>query len=179
VSRDARAAGPGRWAPGLAWPLFAYELTYVAALVGTAAVGAVLATRRPRHPLPGRMLALGLSVTVDGVTDNYARYGLLAAPGAVPAVGHLRGLGDTFGLWPACIGFILLLTPTGSLPSPRWRWWAWIAVVAPLTAFVARLREQVDLDTLRAELLALVDHTMQPARTSIWLRPPATPERPR
>jgi hypothetical protein len=52
-------------------------------------------------------------------------------------------------------------------------------VVAPLTAFVARLREQVDLDTLRAELLALVDHTMQPARTSIWLRPPATPERPR
>jgi hypothetical protein len=41
-------------------------------------------------------------------------------------------LGDTFALWSACIGVILLLTPTGSLPSPRWGWWARIAAVAPL-----------------------------------------------
>jgi hypothetical protein len=79
------------------------------------------------------MLALGLSVTLDGLTDGYARYGLLVSPGAVPAVGHVRTLGDTFALWPACIGFILLLTPTGSLPSPRWRWWAGITAVAPLS----------------------------------------------
>jgi hypothetical protein len=98
-----------------------------------ATVGAVLAGRRPRHPVGWLMLALGLSVIADGVTDSYARYGLLASPGAVPAVRHLRTLGDTFALWPACIGFILLLTPTGSLPSPGWRWWARIAVVAPLT----------------------------------------------
>jgi hypothetical protein len=78
------------------------------------------------------MLALGLSVIVDGVTDGYARYGLLASPGSVPAVGHVRAFGDTFAIWPACIGFILLLTPTGSLPSPRWRWWAAIAAVAPV-----------------------------------------------
>jgi uncharacterized membrane protein YsdA (DUF1294 family) len=37
--------------------------------------------------------------------------------------------------------------------------------------FSARLREQVDLDTLAAELLAVVDQTMQPTRTSLWLRP--------
>ena len=37
-------------------------------------------------------------------------------------------------------------------------------------AFGARLREQVDLDTLRYELLAVVDETMAPTTTSLWLR---------
>jgi hypothetical protein len=36
--------------------------------------------------------------------------------------------------------------------------------------FSARLRDQVDLATLSAELLAVVDHTVQPTRTSLWLR---------
>jgi hypothetical protein len=38
-------------------------------------------------------------------------------------------------------------------------------------AFSARLREEVDLDTLSAELLAVVDQTIQPTRASLWLRP--------
>src|SRR5215213_3106754 len=36
--------------------------------------------------------------------------------------------------------------------------------------FAVRLREQVDLDALRAELLAVVDQSMQPTRASLWLR---------
>ena len=40
-----------------------------------------------------------------------------------------------------------------------------------IEAFSARLREQVDLATLSAELLAVVDQTVQPTRTSLWLRP--------
>ena len=39
--------------------------------------------------------------------------------------------------------------------------------------FSARLRDQIDLDTLSAELLALVDQTMQPTAASIWLHPSA------
>jgi hypothetical protein len=39
-------------------------------------------------------------------------------------------------------------------------------------AFSVRLRNEVDLDALSAELLAVVDQTMQPTRTSLWLRPP-------
>jgi hypothetical protein len=42
-------------------------------------------------------------------------------------------------------------------------------------AFVARLREQVDLDALSAELLAVAEQTVQPSRASLWLRPPAAP----
>ena len=46
-------------------------------------------------------------------------------------------------------------------------------------AFAARLRDQVDLDALHAELLAAVDQTVQPVGASLWLRPPATGGSPR
>jgi hypothetical protein len=36
--------------------------------------------------------------------------------------------------------------------------------------FSGRLRDQVDLDTLSAELLGVVDHTVQPVSASLWLR---------
>jgi hypothetical protein len=39
-----------------------------------------------------------------------------------------------------------------------------------IAAFGDRLRQQVDLDTLSAELLAVVDQTMQPTSVSLWLR---------
>jgi hypothetical protein len=41
-----------------------------------------------------------------------------------------------------------------------------------IQAFSARLRQQVDLDALQTELLAVVDQTMQPTKASLWLRPP-------
>jgi hypothetical protein len=42
-----------------------------------------------------------------------------------------------------------------------------------IDTFGAQLREQVDLDTLSGELLAVVDQTMQPTTASLWLRPSA------
>jgi hypothetical protein len=42
-------------------------------------------------------------------------------------------------------------------------------------AFSARLRDEIELDTLSAELLGVVDQTMQPTQVSLWLRP--SPER--
>ena len=44
-----------------------------------------------------------------------------------------------------------------------------------IEAFGARLRDQVDLDTLTAEVLAVVDQTMQPTQAWLWQRPPPTP----
>jgi hypothetical protein len=39
-----------------------------------------------------------------------------------------------------------------------------------IQAFSARLRQEVDLDALTAELLGVVDQTMQPTQRSLWLR---------
>jgi hypothetical protein len=41
-----------------------------------------------------------------------------------------------------------------------------------LEAFSSRLRHEVDLDNLGAELLAVVGQTMEPERLWLWLRPP-------
>jgi hypothetical protein len=39
--------------------------------------------------------------------------------------------------------------------------------------FTVRLRDEVNLDVLSAELLAVIDQTMEPIRVSLWLRPSA------
>jgi len=44
-----------------------------------------------------------------------------------------------------------------------------------MAAFSSRLRQQVDLDTLTAEVLAVLDQTMQPTSVSLWLRPSVAP----
>jgi hypothetical protein len=44
-----------------------------------------------------------------------------------------------------------------------------------IQAFSGRLREEVDLDSLTGELVAVVDDTMQPTHASLWLRLPQAP----
>jgi hypothetical protein len=84
------------------------------------------------------LLGLGLGLTYQAFGSSYSRYGLVARPGALPGASYLAGffVGTLF-LYLACAAFVLLLTPTGSLPSPRWRWWARIVAGAGALGFVA------------------------------------------
>jgi hypothetical protein len=97
------------------------------ATVIAATVGAVLAGRRPRHPVGWLLLACGLSLSAAGVAGGYAPYGLQVRPGALPAAAWVAMYYPATALVGfACLGLVLLLVPTGSPPSPRWRWWAWL-----------------------------------------------------
>jgi hypothetical protein len=109
------------------------------ATVSSATVGAVLASRRPRHPVGWLLLGVGLAVALSLLVEWYAKYGLVVRPGSLPAAEYLVGFAafSFTAVWLACAGFVLLLTPTGSLPSPRWRWWARVAAAAPVLVTVA------------------------------------------
>jgi hypothetical protein len=120
--------------------LTASAVPLAVAALSAVTVGAVLAARRPRHPVGWLLLVMGLSIAVHDVTYGYTRYGLVVRPGALPGAAYLAGLNNGAVVqWIACAGFILLLTPTGRLPSPRWRWWARIVAAAAVLWLVGSI----------------------------------------
>jgi hypothetical protein len=128
------------WIGGLLWstgreprPSNATLGAVVLVTVSAATVGALVASRRPRHPVGWLLLGVGLGLVVSLLVEAYVDYGLLARPGALPGARYLAGFAySTVPIWLSFAGFVLLLTPTGRLPSPRWRWWARLAAAAPV-----------------------------------------------
>jgi hypothetical protein len=106
--------------------------------LSAATVGAVLASRRPRHPVGWLLLAVALCLIATAAAAQYIVYGMLVRPGALPGVGYAaKYYSPTVFTALVLTSFVLLLTPTGSLPSTGWRWWARGIVAAMAVTLVA------------------------------------------
>ena len=111
------------------------EAVFSALLLSFPAVGFFVLSRRPDNRLAWLMMAMGVGVAILGPLQGYGAYAIehdlpygplglaLGGPGWVPFI--------------AISGFLLLLFPDGHLPSPRWRWFAWMCGIAMAIVFVA------------------------------------------
>ena len=142
-----------RWrlAPGLAWSLWGLTILLAATAVGLRAanhgvhselvpgvffvfgfgtVGALVASRRPTHPIGWLFLAVGLISAVAVLSVEYGVRAIVTAPGSLPGAVWVTWVAHW--IWPvtyAALSFLVLLFPSGRLPSPRWRPIAWLVGV--------------------------------------------------
>jgi hypothetical protein len=101
-------------------------------VLGFGLVGAVVASRRPRHPIGWVLLVGSFCFATGGLWITYVEHP--ASFPINPLVVWLANL--SFGLGAGISAtFLLLLFPNGHLPSPRWRPIAWLAGVG-LGAFL-------------------------------------------
>jgi uncharacterized membrane protein YhaH (DUF805 family) len=168
----------------LGYPLLAVAMTalgYSSELAADASVSLLVA------PVP---LAMGLAILrfrlydIDRLINRTLVYGLLTATLGLAYAGSVLILGQAFGgvtqdppSWAiagATLAVAALFQPARrhiqSIVDRRFNRRKYDAAKT-VEAFSARLRDEIDLDALSAELLAVAHQTMQPTMATMWLRP--------
>src|SRR5215210_3089036 len=113
---------------GIPWQNRAISLV---GIIGAPVLGGLIASRRPENPYGWLWLGFGLGLALQQLAEPYAAYALVVEPGSLVAprtISHVLELGGPLALTFA--PFLLLLFPTGRLPSRRWRTLVWIAAIA-------------------------------------------------
>ena len=104
-------------------------------------VGTLIISRQSRNGVGWIMLAIGIGGAAGAMLEIYAEYSLIIHPGSLPRPD--LALAILAPSWVPIVGvtgtFLILLFPDGRLPSPRWRPWAWLCVVALTLPFIVIL----------------------------------------
>jgi hypothetical protein len=117
---------------------------------------------------------------IDRIISRTLAYGLLTVLLGGGYAGVVLGLSQLLGQASPLVVAAATLTSAAAFQPARRRVQAVVDrrfdrrrydATCTIAAFSARLRQQVDLDTLTSELLGVVEQTMQPTSVSLWLRP--------
>jgi hypothetical protein len=103
-----------------------------------ALVGGLIASRRPQNPVGWFLGGGAVIVAFQDFSRHYITYGPLTDAGSLPLAQAMAWLLS----WTQGAGFVLLFIflplyfPDGHLPSPRWRWFARLAVFCTVVGLV-------------------------------------------
>jgi hypothetical protein len=120
------------------WTPWQGQVISALGISGVPILGGLIASRRPQNPYGWLWLGFGLAFALLSFAQVYAAYTLVVQPGALPAprlIGNVMAVvGWMTGI--TLFPFLLLLFPTGRVPTRRWRVVAWAVVVTGVTALV-------------------------------------------
>ena len=100
------------------------------------AVGALVASRRPENPIGWLLLLVGLSSSVATLATQYGAAALLGERGWPGGLAVAVGLQGGWAPQMYLLVLIVLLFPTGSLLSRRWRAVVWLATAGIASLFL-------------------------------------------
>lgn len=103
-------------------------LTIAILAVTYSVTGALIVSRRPRHPIGWIFCAAAICQALIIFGEEYAHYALISDPGSLPLGAEMSWVKEW--IWAPGLGLILvflpLLFPDGRLLSRQWRWVAWL-----------------------------------------------------
>jgi DNA-binding SARP family transcriptional activator len=104
-----------------------------------AAVGALVASRRPANPVGWLLLCQGLLFEFTAFSLGYVKHGLFASPGSLPAATWMAWVGQWIWIpqFFAIPALLFLLFPDGRLRSSRWHVVVWLIGAVSVAGFIS------------------------------------------
>jgi hypothetical protein len=113
------------------WTPWRDQIVVSLGIIGAPILGGLIASRRPRNAYGWLWLGFGLGLASQSLAMSYEAYALVVEPESLAAprtISHVLELGGQVVL--TLVPLLILLFPTGRLPSRRWRLLPWVSTTA-------------------------------------------------